>query len=578
LDGGPVAALFENRTGDKNLDSVAMMATTALTTGLSLSGGWIVRQNPDIATGGPPARTPSSTATPDETLRALAARTEAGLVVTGAIFPAGDKVRFESRLLDVTAGSWTPLKPVEGPRQDPTAAIAALGDQLAATVAAQLRRDIRPGRMHVPPAAAYEEWQRGMETWGVDWDASVGHLERALEIDPEWLNVRLWICLCHTNRNMNVQAERQVSLLEQQSAKLNAFDRLGVKCLRAVLAGRWRDAVDARREQDRLAPGLPWVRFDVGLFAFYANQPQLAVDTLAQLPYVMAGAPAPNAWRIMAVCDALHVLGRYKEELDAAAKGRQEFPSMIGFYARQARALVGLGRLTDVTRILDEALSTPYASAPPVGVELTLFDQCDAGQVLCLVSMDLQAHGHAPEALATARRAVGWFEARPASEKRALSSRWLLALAKYLAEDWEGARVLYEPLANLARPVRPPGWSEEGAFLLTVRFRGRLGVIAARRGDRAAAQRIAKDLEQVDHPYLYGEHWYQRAAIAAQLGERDGAVALLREAIAQGFTDVAGYAEYFHRAPEMAPLRGYAPFEALIKPKGSEGITVPRPW
>jgi serine/threonine protein kinase len=59
-----------------------------------------------------------------------------------------------------------------------------------------------------------------------------------------------------------------------------------------------------------------------------------------------------------------------------------------------------------------------------------------------------------------------------------------------------------------------------------------------------------------------------RAMIAASLGDKAAAVQLLREAIAQGFTDVAGYAEFFHRAPEMAPLRGHPPFEELIKPKG----------
>jgi hypothetical protein len=147
----------------------------------------------------------------------------------------------------------------------------------------------------------------------------------------------------------------------------------------------------------------------------------------------------------------------------------------------------------------------------------------------------------------------------------------VLALAKFLAEDWDGARVLYEPLANLARPERPPGWSEPAAFSLALRFHGRLGVIAARRGDRAGAERIAEELRQIDRPYLYGESLYSRAMIAASLGDKAAAVQLLREAIAQGLgigVEWEGYAVLLHRAPEMAPLRGYPPFEELLKPTG----------
>ena len=170
-----------------------------------------------------------------------------------------------------------------------------------------------------------------------------------------------------------------------------------------------------------------------------------------------------------------------------------------------------------------------------------------------------------------ARRAVRWFEARPARERQEASQRWLLALAKYLAEDWDGARALYGPLADLARPSRPTGWSEDAAFSIAVRFHGRLGVIAARRGDRPQAERIADELRQIDGPYLFGEHLYQRAAIAAQLGDKTQAMELLREAIAQGFgamLDGTGFGDVLHRAPEMVPLRGYPPFEELRKPKG----------
>lgn len=55
----------------------------------------------------------------------------------------------------------------------------------------------------------------------------------------------------------------------------------------------------------------------------------------------------------------------------------------------------------------------------------------------------------------------------------------------------------------------------------------------------------------------------QSACIVALLGEKDHAVSLLREAVAQGSSP----ARYDHEM-DLESLHGYPPFEALIKPKG----------
>jgi hypothetical protein len=140
----------------------------------------------------------------------------------------------------------------------------------------------------------------------------------------------------------------------------------------------------------------------------------------------------------------------------------------VGFHGKEARALVALGRLGEAERPVDEALAVSYASRSSTAGELASPGQVDPGEVMCLLAMEMGADGHSQAAVAMARRAAAWFEARPASSRKAPSSRWVLALAKFLAEDWDGARVLYEPLANLTRPERPPGWSEPAAFALAM--------------------------------------------------------------------------------------------------------------
>jgi len=93
---------------------------------------------------------------------------------------------------------------------------------------------------------------------------------------------------------------------------------------------------------------------------------------------------------------------------------------------------------------------------------------------------------------------------------------------------------------------------------------GTLGAIAARRGDSAAATRYSGELARLDIPYLRGDHTAWRARIAAVLGGRDEAVQLLRRALSEG----VGYGLWIHTDMDLESLRGYAPFEEMVRPKG----------
>jgi len=98
----------------------------------------------------------------------------------------------------------------------------------------------------------------------------------------------------------------------------------------------------------------------------------------------------------------------------------------------------------------------------------------------------------------------------------------------------------------------------------TVTWLGYRGVLAARRGEKAEAQRVARVLAVRPYPYSYGQPALWRARIAAVLGDRDQAVALVREAFAQGLAvDL-----YLHALIDFAPLRGYPPFDELMRPRG----------
>jgi hypothetical protein len=83
-------------------------------------------------------------------------------------------------------------------------------------------------------------------------------------------------------------------------------------------------------------------------------------------------------------------------------------------------------------------------------------------------------------------------------------------------------------------------------------------------GNIEEADRVYRELIGLDRPFLFGEHLMNAACIAAVREERERAVELIREALAQGFT----WEIWVHRDPDFESLNDYAPFRELLRPKG----------
>ena len=112
-----------------------------------------------------------------------------------------------------------------------------------------------------------------------------------------------------------------------------------------------------------------------------------------------------------------------------------------------------------------------------------------------------------------------------------------------------------------ARAVFEPITSDSASMTEAL---GHLGAIAAREGDRVRALGFSQELAQLRLPYLRGAHTRWRARIAALLGDRDEAVQLLGRAFSEGVS----YDLWIHTDMDLEPLRGYAPFEEMVRPKG----------
>ena len=135
-------------------------------------------------------------------------------------------------------------------------------------------------------------------------------------------------------------------------------------------------------------------------------------------------------------------------------------------------------------------------------------------------------------------------------DAKSVSARLNEVECLWLAERWQEARPLADAAVQQA-PINPYA-------------KGYRAILAARSGDRAVTEAVDRALADEDDVRRRGTCSWLRACIAAQLGERDRAVALLREAFAHGFADL----RWLHVYIFLEPLHGYPPFEELIKPQG----------
>jgi tetratricopeptide (TPR) repeat protein len=261
-----------------------------------------------------------------------------------------------------------------------------------------------------------------------------------------------------------------------------------------------------------------------------------------------------GAYLLLEWTGALHLLGKHEEELKEARWGRGIYPHLLNVRAFEARALVALGRMDEMEKLVEDILTMPSEWAYPSCCLL----RATPAYVMLVSAEELRAHGHREDSLKMAGRAVDWYRSRTGEEARLEDTRSGLGDALYQAERWEEARVVFAALA---------AGHPDNIF-----YKGRLGALAARRADRATAQRIAAELRRLETPYLFGNNTSRSAGIIALLGDKEGAVALLREAVAQGagngdVPDMYGYGFVFRHSMDLEPLHGFPPFEDLIKLK-----------
>jgi tetratricopeptide (TPR) repeat protein len=492
----------------------------------------------------------------NDPVQALAEATGAGLVISGVYYqPESATLQIRASLTDAIAGKplYT-IEPVTAPREQLAEAVATLRGRIVDAVAARcldpnanlLLTEVKP-----PPFEAQRMALDGSRLWVADLHAAEALFRRALEVDPSFVTARLTLAFALANQYRTGEAAAQLDHVEKDQTLLTSRLRLKLRFQRANLEGRLEEAMGALLELAKAGDILGGPQ-NLAIFSLQTNRPRQAAAFLKS-PSLEADLKEPlGVYMAMIVTGALHQLGEHERELAEARRGLSFHPDLLNMRAYEARALVALGRFAEVDTLIDEVLAT----APRWAYAGCCVPNGTPGYVMLSVAEELRAHGRREAALKVARRAAEWYRSRPAGEAAEEENRAGLGESLYRAERWAEARAVFTRLA-----AQHPE---------NVDHLGRLATLAARRGERAEVERIDQRLQKLRPRYFPETNTFWRARTRALLGDGEPALALLRDAIAEGLGatgEAYGYALVFRHSMDLEAFRGDPAFEALLKPK-----------
>ena len=532
-----VIAPLVNRTDSAGFDQLGPIAADWLIGGLQRTG--LVEIVPSetaidayrtVTSGrsGPAGRDP---------IRALAAETGAGIVVTGAYSLRGGRLRLQIQVTDAISGSLLAVpEEVVADGADPIRGIEELRTRLMGWLSLRyderLKGQLGPGE-RPPRYEAYQAFSDGMAYYiATDNRAATPKFLEAYAIDSTFTVALLYGSIGLTNLGEYARADSVLRLVAPRRAQLSDYHRAWLDSRVAFVAGRSEEVLSAIRNAAALAPQSKAV-YNQAVAAFQTGYLEEAREALGALdPDRGAMRGFLPFWDLMGAVD--HAAGAFRAEFRTGQEAKRRFPGRMTALLPGLRAAVARGDFEAVKRDLAEADQMPRDHA---GLSL--------GDVFLEVGEEMLAH-------ASRARATQVLEAALAKTRDlSIASSWIRARIEYLLGRWPEAAAVVDSLI-----ARAPD---------NVDYRGFSGMIAARRGDSLRAAQIAESLQPDRPPYQFGASFLYRARIASLLGDKDRAVAFLNQAFQQG----KEYDLWLHRDVDFESLRSYPPFVALLLPRPS---------
>jgi serine/threonine protein kinase/tetratricopeptide (TPR) repeat protein len=528
-----VVGLFENRTGDPELDHLSEITTHRIITATNQSQlievvffdiSSSLQERPEVQTSMRPHRS-------------LAILTGAGTLVTGSFYVVDDvDLEFQVDIVDVRSDRLLDsLQPIRGPRDAPANLIQEVQERVSAALAIRFDPMLAEFQVSSPRNLdAYRAYLEGMkESSRSRWSSAVPNFLRAIEEDSTYAPAKIQLAIAYLNiptLRALTAADSISRLVELQRDRLPILEALLNDWVRASLDGDREAAYRVALESSRQSSTSMGWNF-LGQEAMKVNRLEQAISAYERIrldsPFLQEWVPY---WRRL--IDTYNMSGQPSKALDAAERGLEMHPGNGVLRERMVYSLSFLGRSTEAQQILE-------AEFPLPGAYLTWRN----------AAFGLRARGFQDEARSIGRRMVEWYEKLPDTEREVRTAMEAAAYGHYVDGRFEEAE-RFSSMLNQEIPTS---------------FNTLLGVLAARRDDREEAMEWSQRIEENSQywgRYAGGFAQFNQACIAAQLGDLDVAMDLLREAHRRG-RSYPGF--YFW--PELEPLQGNPQYEEFMRPK-----------
>jgi tRNA A-37 threonylcarbamoyl transferase component Bud32/TolB-like protein len=496
----PIAvAPLVDETADTTLSGIGRLAGDWITQGLHESSGMRV-------VAWPAARSAVESAEGANAADALRDATGAGTVVTGAVYRVGDSLRFQAEIVDARrAIVLAAPAPVVVHRDSATAGVRMLRDRVMGAFAVQRDERLTGAAFAARPPtyAAYRIFDRALTDYNAyRYREALSGMIDAWRLDTTFTASLMYAAYAAWNTSNRPLADSLVREVFARRDALSDHHIAVTEQIAASLTGDTPAALAAAERATRLAPGSR-SRYNLALALASLNRPAEALahlDSLDPDRGPMKGWAA--YWSQRAYAE--HLLGRHDMELADARAMAQRHPGQRVTWVIQARAHAAMGQVKELDSLLN--------AAEPLPADV----YWSQGAMRVVAAEELQSHGHAEHATRYFVAAENWLRDRLAVDPGQTDHQeWLLS-ALVGQKKWTPAGVLAEQ-----RVAREPDH---------VSVRGAAAVLAARRGDGAAATRYLAN----NAPWDRGQSMLFAARVAAIQGRQEEALSLLGQAVAAG--------------------------------------------
>ncbi|MGH7552352.1 MAG: protein kinase domain-containing protein, partial [Longimicrobiales bacterium] len=528
---------LENRTTDPALEEWGEYAADMLTRRIDLAA------RVDVI----PASTVRDAiralgATPAPSAAAVAKRTGASHVLTGSMAGMGGSIRIDVEIVDArSVKRLLSPDPISGPTDSLEAVIDRLAERTAAASLALFEpRPSWMGGYTLPTTIAmYRDYNATFQLFCHSrYSEVITTGNRVLEKSPDFIPIMGLVRFAYWNVGRTTEADSVHVRLEQLRDRMTASERVEHDWMGGLIDGDTSLTARSAEEMFQIDPSSKY-GFAAGFTAFRMRRLE---DALQRFLAADMDLPCQSAWFPWwnYTAAAYHLLDRFEDEVRLAQRASARFAGRSQLYDMELRAAAATSRYGALDSILARVADLP--PPPPGGLAF--------GRLATNVALELRAHGEGEHADRFIQRALEWFASRSPSEYR-----FERGLAFIAAGLWADADTLFSGVVRDAPATDNPTY---------IGYLGYSGVALANLGRRDDALEWSRRLERITgRPVLTSYGTAARAAIAAALGDGDGAIRLLNDAFQHGYP----YDIFMHQSPWWDPLRKMRDFEALVRPK-----------